>query len=132
MEGLLVPLGFFGMIAFIVWVRAHYRALERGAADPKLLGTGDAQKRIKGLEEEKRLLESRVQNLESIVCSVDFELNQRLNRLVVEAGPPAQLAMAAPGPSMPSLDATAVASGTTLFGRYLVERELGRGGMGAV
>src|SRR3954466_11080355 len=109
MEGILIPVSFFGMIAFIVWVRAHYRALEKGATtEQKLLGAGgDAQKRIKGLEEEKRLLESRVQNLESIVCSVDFELNQRLNRLVAEAGPPAQLAAASPGnpgSSTPSLD----------------------------
>src|SRR5437762_6125106 len=101
MEGIFVPISLFGMIAFIVWVRAHYRALERGVTDRKLLGAGDEQKRIAGLEDEKRLLESRVQNLESIVCSVDFELNQRLNRLVVEAGPPAQLAAQGPTPSTP-------------------------------
>src|SRR6187551_1584402 len=36
---------------------------------------------VAALEDEKKQLEARIQNLESIVCSVDFELNQRLSRL---------------------------------------------------
>ena len=36
------------------------------------------------LREENRLLRERVENLESIVCSVDFELNQKVARLIDE------------------------------------------------
>ena len=44
---------------------------------------GDPTRR-KQLIEENKLLRERVENLESIVCSVDFELNQKLAKLIDE------------------------------------------------
>src|SRR5262249_9865755 len=41
-------------------------------------GRGVAEKELEALRAERRQLEARVQNLESIVCSVDLELNARL------------------------------------------------------
>jgi serine/threonine-protein kinase len=109
---------------------------------------------------ERELLRERVENLESIVCSVDFELNQKLAKVIDEqrsmilpgaatgalgagnGGPP----RSGTGPS-PALDRTATAHaavrapppvttslepGQVLAQRYRVQRLLGKGGMGAV
>ena len=109
------------------------------------LGDGDASK----LREENKLLRERVENLEAIVCSVDFELNQKLARLTdahrsaIIAPDQPVVVPATPGP----LDRTATAHvsakpapppttsiepGQILAQRYRVQRLLGKGGMGAV
>lgn len=86
-------------------------------------------------------LEQRVQHLETIVCSVDFELNAKLNRLAsvqLQLGDAATKAMAgelpAPGSgkrsSRPSLFELEV--GQRLADRFVIQRALGTGGMGAV
>ncbi len=152
MEGVIAILSTFGMPVLIVFIVMSYRyrtkelALRgRQMVEPKLL---------QAAEEEKKLLEQRIENLESIVCSVDFELNQRLNRVAAHASMARQL----PSPAGPAADRAggvdaAPPSGGTLaagawpseklalgqltpgqvvLGRYTVEREIGRGGMGAV
>src|SRR5262245_55943736 len=85
----IVPIMFsiFGMPVAIVAIRSHYKALEKG-----LIGRRGARgelsleekRQLEELKQEKKQLEARVQNLESIVCSVDLELNARLNRLAAE------------------------------------------------
>lgn len=54
----------------------------------RLLGKDKGSKadaaELEGLKEERKLLVSRIENLETIVCSVDYELNEKLNRLVLE------------------------------------------------
>jgi serine/threonine-protein kinase len=163
MEGVIAILAVFGMPVLIVFIRAHFkhqadllqvRAKEGG--DPKRLATAS---------EERKALEARIQNLESIVCSVDFELNQKLNRLIVDKSqvmPALPASAAAAGISalatLPAGGTVAAARATTpgkataiavdetqpgyvlghlrvgqvVLGRYTIERELGRGGMGAV
>src|SRR5262245_50701920 len=91
--GVVAILAVFGMPVVIMWIKRHYAALEKGVIKPRqgplfVLGaaTGGADKReLESIKQEKRLLEERVRNLESIVCSVDMELNARLNRLALEA-----------------------------------------------
>jgi len=43
-----------------------------------------AAKEIEGLRAERKLLIERIENLETIVCGVDLELNQKLNKLIDE------------------------------------------------
>src|SRR5215471_260203 len=80
MEGVIAILAVFGMPVLIVLIRAYFKhqseltALKaKEGADAKLLVAA---------AKEREALEARIQNLESIVCSVDFELNQKLNRVI--------------------------------------------------
>jgi eukaryotic-like serine/threonine-protein kinase len=147
MEGIVALVMIFGMPVFIVGIREYFKhkrlALEKGQQSP------EEKKRLEALEKERGLLAQRVENLETIVCSVDMELNVRLNRLAAQQS---QLALpapaAAPGParagtaeepsSAPTVQVAHRASagempiGALLMERYRVERLIGRGGMGAV
>jgi serine/threonine-protein kinase len=128
---------------------------------------GGPKQLVAALEDEKKQLEARIQNLESIVCSVDFELNQRLSRLAAAQSDSAQqkaiVGRQAGGVAVAVRSASAVQAaqaagaveatgptavlsteartnyrlgvltgGQVVLGRYTVEREIGRGGMGAV
>ncbi len=68
-KDIIVPLAIFTMPVAIVWIQKHYTALEKGHLRPEL-GDG-AKQRITQLEEQNRELLGRVQNLESIVVSLD-------------------------------------------------------------
>jgi serine/threonine-protein kinase len=148
--GALAIIGTFGMAPLIVYLRGRSRVRERELALEEkrqlALPAGDMSK----LEQENKLLRERVENLESIVCSVDFELNQKLAKLVdtqrsaVIAPPSPSPSPAPPTPPDP-LDRTATAMlpkqapltttlepGQVLAQRYRVQRLLGKGGMGAV
>ena len=76
--GLVAVLGAFGIGPAIVYLRNRHRLEER-----KLeleARTGGSASETRRLSEDNRLLRERVENLESIVSSVDFELNQKLAR----------------------------------------------------
>ena len=168
MEGLFAIFFLFGGPVTYFILREYWRQKHRHLELQKRTSTNPKQ--LAALEEEKKQLEARIQNLESIVCSVDFELNQRLSRLAAAQNgltpPPKQLG--AGSPSAPGVAAavsgasvrhasaelavvaatgpTAVQTteartayrlgvltgGQVVLGRYTVEREIGRGGMGAV
>ncbi len=81
-------------------------------------------------------VDQRLRNLESIVCDVDFELNAKLNRLASK-----QLQMASAvsrsAQAMETAETTAlsigkIAEGSRVAGRFVIERQLGAWGMGAV
>lgn len=167
MTGIVAILAVFGTPVFITFIVFYFRLRQRQLE----LNFRQEPRRIEGLEKQRQLLEARVQNLESIVCSVDFELSQRLNRLAASASvaaralppgparPPTaaegeaarqpEATQAAPGGGGERAPATGLPDGSpaearavyalahlevgrVVLGRYRVERELGRGGMGAV
>jgi len=154
--GLIAVIGAFGIGPMIVYLRGRHKIEERRLELEARTGGGGRETRQ--LVEENKLLRERVENLESIVCSVDFELNQKLARVIDEqrslilpaasAGALAGHVSPPPGSgASPALDRTATAHGagrasppvTTslepgqmLAQRYRVQRLLGKGGMGAV
>lgn len=131
----------FGAPVLMYAIRKYTEAMEKGLVGPR---AGAARKELAELREQKKLLEARVENLESIVCSVDFELNQRLNRLAAEQSRQPLLPTGAPSPAPPpsavetprlghsSTNSGGLRAGAKVADRYTVQRELGRGGMGAV
>ncbi len=83
--------------------------------------------------EKQKRLEARVQNLETIVSSVDHELNQRINRVAAEASHARRLIPTRAGHAEPAgLSLGLLQVGQLVLGRYKILRELGHGGMGAV
>lgn len=140
--GLVVVVLIFGFPMYLVKRRYDFK-------EKQVLGAGDRDKERKELEalhEERKLLQERVENLESIVCSVDYELNVRIAQVANQ-----QSAAALPAPMERTLTAIAagdlkaqaaaaraacapaeLATGRILGKRYRVTRLIGRGGMGAV
>ncbi|HEY4179260.1 MAG TPA: protein kinase [Kofleriaceae bacterium] len=157
--GLIAVAGAFAVPLYAIKARAdakrqeHERALKAAAPTNQL---EDAE--AKRMRDENKLLRERVENLESIVCSVDFELNQKVAKIIDEQrsiAPANKSAAEAPVASakdaatpVTALDRTATAlgqplapaplattalePGQVLAQRYRVQRLLGRGGMGAV
>ena len=137
-------------------IDARGKARQGGALD------AGAVREIEGLRAERKLLVERIENLETIVCGVNLELNQKLNKLIDEqrlitdgglspatpAAPPAPAASGGPDaghertmtapPTPPPRSASASTSsrglmpGDVLANRYRIQRLLGKGGMGAV
>jgi len=146
MEGVIALIMTFGFVPAIIWLRSRHKLEEKRLELEARTGGPDQ----KLLLEENKLLRERVENLESIVCSVDFELNQKLAKVIDEQRSLIQLAPAVPPTNPPKPDsalehtATAHASpalkpitttlepGQVIAQRYRVQRLLGKGGMGAV
>jgi serine/threonine-protein kinase len=149
--GLVAIVMSLGMAPAIIKIRSDAKLKARRLELEAGEGGGKVSKR---LLDENKLLRDRIENLETIVSSVDYELNQKVMKLldeqrsrVLPAGPAPVAGAAATTPATPALDATMTAAptregtksvGTTLepgqmlAGRYRVQRLLGKGGMGAV
>ena len=159
--GVFAILGTFGMAPLIVYLRGRYKLRERELMleERKRLALPAGGEDVGKLKEENKLLRERVENLESIVCSVDFELNQKLAKVIDDHRSlllPAPAAAPAPAengstaaatpvaldrtktltpekaPAPAPATGTALEPGQVLAQRYRVQRLLGKGGMGAV
>jgi len=97
----------FGVGPAIMYLRGRHKLEERRLELEARSGGSSSD--TKRLTEENKLLRERVENLESIVCSVDFELNQKLAKVIDEqrslmlpalgqtAGPAAAASGSSPG-----------------------------------
>ncbi len=153
--GIVFWIGVFGCAPALAYIKYRRTMAEKRLELEAKTGGVGSQK----LLEENKLLRERVENLESIVCSVDFELNQKLAKLVddqrsivvtpvVSGTAPTQTPAsgdAKPAEPANPLDRTATAvghratpgsttleQGQVLANRYRIQRLLGKGGMGAV
>jgi serine/threonine-protein kinase len=141
--GLIAVMGAFAIPLYALRMRAQERQKRLEIESRRLLGTGEPTDEMKRLEKENKMLRERVENLETIVCSVDFELNAKLNRLAsvqLQIGDAATRAVAgelaaadsgkrtrAVRPSLFELE-----PGLRLADRFVIQRAIGTGGMGAV
>jgi predicted Ser/Thr protein kinase len=82
--GLIAVIGAFSIGPSIVYLRGRHKLEERKLEIEAKRGGGGGKEETKLLAEENKLLRERVENLESIVCSVDFELNQKLAKMIDE------------------------------------------------
>ena len=150
MEGILAIIMIFGMPVFIVGISKYFKfRTKRLELEQYTQHNPQLQQQLAYLEHERGQLTERVENLETIVTSVDLELNGRLNRLAAQQSILALPAPAAPaaGETQPQEQSTQVkervvlyakgptgqiGAGTVLLDRFEVDRALGHGGMGAV
>ena len=154
--GLIAVMGAFAVPLYALKVRYEERRRRLELEASKTQGLLADPEEMKKLERENKLLRERVENLETIVCSVDFELNQKLAKMIDDQRSlvlgPAPTPAPAPAPAKsdkpdplertatshgtPPLNAkpltTVLESGQVLAQRYRVQRLLGKGGMGAV
>jgi serine/threonine-protein kinase len=144
----------FSMVVGIVLIVSGSRVLTariRARRDEPTGDTKAATRELEALRGESKLLVQRIENLETIVCGVDLELNQKLNKLIDDqrllsggaavaapaAAAPAEVAhdrtmTAPPSPPPRPVAAGGLLPGDVLANRYRVQRLLGKGGMGAV
>jgi serine/threonine-protein kinase len=132
-----VTLFFVAVLAVIKTYHQHrMKKLELeggGASAQSIQQLQHAEQRVHYLTAVNTQMEERVRNLETIVCSVDFELNAKLNRLASQQ----LLKQASPVSAEEAAETQALSVGNIkpggrVAGRFVVERLLGSGGMGAV
>ncbi len=97
---LMAILGAFGLPMYIARLR-HEEKTKRLELEARSRGGGADGGEVQRITEENRLLRERVENLESIVCSVDFELNQKLAKVIDEQRSVLQIPAAAPAGTAP-------------------------------
>ncbi|HWO18170.1 MAG TPA: serine/threonine-protein kinase [Kofleriaceae bacterium] len=132
MIGFLAVLGAFLLPMYIASLRHAERTKRLELEARNRGGMDDAE--VKRITEENRLLRERVENLETIVCSVDFELNQKLSKVIDEhrslqlpAG--AFAAPAAPAPQAPGAEAKAAPAGGAALADPLDRTATSHGGV---
>jgi len=145
-----------GIVFFTTVGRVIVKAIESRShsKELRLAAPPETTKELAALRHERKLLVERIENLETIVCGVDLELNQKLTKLIDEQRMLASSPPAAPAPTPaapaaappPGTDRTMTAPptparpvsvgglvpGDVLANRYRIQRLLGKGGMGAV
>jgi hypothetical protein len=104
-EGLFAIIGAFSVAPAIVYLRNRHR-LEERRLELEARNGGPGNQETKRITEDNRLLRERIENLESIVSSVDFELNQKLAKVIDE-----HRSLILPPGSVGAIDGAAAAAG---------------------
>jgi hypothetical protein len=108
---MVVGIVFFTTVGRVITKSIDARAKRGGKLD------AEAFKELEALRGERKLLVERIENLETIVCGVDLELNQKLNKVIDEqrliaSVAPAKDASAKESPKPPEHDRTMTAPPT--------------------
>ncbi|HUS29660.1 MAG TPA: hypothetical protein VMZ53_14200, partial [Kofleriaceae bacterium] len=77
--GLIAVLGAFAVPLYALKTRHEAKMRELQAKNPQLQLQAGKQAQL--VLEENKMLRERVENLEAIVCSVDYELNKKLAKV---------------------------------------------------
>jgi hypothetical protein len=95
------------IVALVVSARVATQLIA-AFAKRRTLTDGDTAKELEGMRGERKLLVERIENLETILCGVDLELNQKLNKLMDERlltdGPPPRTTPLATATTAPALN----------------------------
>ncbi len=139
MTPVLILLVIFGSIT--LWRYLDLQHKERMAALQTGRNPNGDQRAQLALQASTQQMEERLRHLETIVCSVDFELNAKLNRLAshqLQLGEATSVALRS-SPAGAQVDLSRAPTtplglhpGQRVGERFVVERALGTGGMGAV
>jgi serine/threonine-protein kinase len=120
-EEVLIVAIVFGAISSWIFIPMWLRHKRQLATVEKTTKSPEEEARVKKLEE-------RLQNLETLICRLDSEMNYQLERSL-SAG---KLVTSAELPGVSQMPTTFMNVATALEGRYQILKELGRGGMGIV
>lgn len=127
MEDILVPFFLFATIAVCILLPKYFRHRQELAKQGVLTLTPTPQKRNPEDEAEIKRLRDRVENLETLICRLDTEINVQLEKSM--SGKVITAVGAAGVSQMPT---TMMHIASALESRYQILKELGRGGMGIV
>ncbi len=122
-EVLIVAIVFGSISSWIflpMWMR-HKRQIAQAAADKPPVKSAEDEGRVKKLEE-------RLQNLETLICRLDSEMNYQLERSLSLG----RIVTSPESAGVSQMPTTFMNVATALEGRYQILKELGRGGMGIV
>jgi serine/threonine protein kinase len=124
MEDILVPLIIFGAItAWILgpkWLRMRHE-IAKEKINKLIEGTPEKEAEVKRLRD-------RIENLETLICRLDSEINLQLEKSLGTG----KVITAVPVSGNSSMPTTFMNVASALEGRYQILKELGRGGMGIV
>jgi eukaryotic-like serine/threonine-protein kinase len=121
-------LAVFGFLPLTVLGGKYLKLLE---ARQRTLGN-DERARLEAVQRENAQLRGRVENLETIVTSVETDVNRRIERLFVETQQSLGRMAALEGLSLSRQLTGFIEPLPDLGSRYRVIEEIGRGGMGTV
>ncbi len=123
MEDVLIPLFFFAALTLWIVLPKYFRYRQELAREALKNPSKDPEQTA-----EVKKLRDRVENLETLICRLDTEINYQLEKSV-GSGKIMTMPESSGNSQMPT---TFMNIATALEGRYQILKELGRGGMGIV
>jgi serine/threonine protein kinase len=112
-----IPIFAILMSPFLLWMRHRH---ELNKLNVKAITPEETSKSSR--------MDDRIANLEALICRLDAELNQQIERSVIST----RMLISTPSARVSGMPTSLMSLAASLEGRYQVLSELGRGGMGIV